>query len=65
MPYKSDAQRRWMHWAEEHGKIKKGTAHRWDEETKKAGTMNSLPERVTKRKAVKEWLKRRKKKTNR
>jgi hypothetical protein len=45
MPYRSQKQRRWMHWAEEHGKVPKGTAERWDEHTP---NMKSLPEQVKK-----------------
>ena len=45
MPFRSKAQRRWMHAAEARGEVPKGTASRWEKETK-----GSLPERVKKRK---------------
>lgn len=44
MPYASDAQRRYMHWAEEHGKIKKSTVDEYDQASKG----KKLPERVGK-----------------
>ena len=34
MPYKSDAQRRYMHWAMEHGKIGKKTVKEYDKKSK-------------------------------
>jgi len=44
MPYKSQAQRRWMFAAEDRGEVPKGTAKRWAEHTKK----KKLPEKVKK-----------------
>jgi hypothetical protein len=41
MPFKSEAQRRYMHWAENKGMIKKGTSHEYEEKTK-----GKLPERL-------------------
>jgi hypothetical protein len=56
VPYKSDAQRRWMYWAEKHGKVPKGTAARWQAETPK----KDLPERVQRRQhAAKRLLRKR------
>lgn len=46
MPFKSQAQRRWMFAAQNRGKLPKGTAERWQKETKK-----DLPERK------REWAK--------
>lgn len=40
MPYKSQAQRRFMYAAEARGDVEKGTAERWENETKK----KKLPE---------------------
>lgn len=40
-PFRSEAQRRYMHWAEDKGKIKKGTSHEFEEKTHK-----KLPERI-------------------
>lgn len=42
MPYKSQAQRRFMYAAEARGDVKKGTAGRWEQET----TSTRLPEYV-------------------
>jgi len=41
MPFKSEAQRRYMHWAEDQGMIKKGTSHEFEEKTH-----GKLPERL-------------------
>ena len=49
MPIKSKAQRRFLHWAESKGKVPKGTAERWEEETPKG---KSLPERLSKKAAI-------------
>ena len=46
MPFKSEAQRKWMFAAEKRGEVKKGTAKRWAEHTPK----KKLPEHVAKRK---------------
>lgn len=43
-PFKSEAQRRYMHWAEDNGKIKKGTSHEFEEKTKEEH--KKLPERL-------------------
>lgn len=43
MPYKSQAQRRFMYAAESRGDVAKGTASRWEDETKK----KKLPEYVS------------------
>lgn len=40
MPYKSEQQRKWMFWAEKHGKVKKGIAKLWAKETP---NLNNLP----------------------
>lgn len=45
MPFKSDAQRRYFHWAESKGKLPKGTTAKWQSETPK----RDLPERVNKK----------------
>lgn len=52
MPYKSDAQRRYFHWAAAHHKdgITPGMAHEWDEATKG----KKLPEKVKKEKKAME-----------
>ena len=42
MPFKSKAQMRYFFWAEKKGKLPKGTAEKWAEETK---DVKSLPER--------------------
>lgn len=44
-PYKSKAQRRWMHAAEDRGEVPEGTADRWEKHTPKG---KKLPERVKK-----------------
>jgi len=44
MPYKSDAQRRYFHYAEEQGKIKPSTVNEFD----KASKGMKLPEKVSK-----------------
>lgn len=49
MPFRSKAQRRWFHWAESEGLLEKGTAHRWEEHTKKK---EKLPEHARKKKAL-------------
>lgn len=43
MPFVSEKQRRYFHWAEAHGKMKPGTAETWEEHTPKG---KKLPERV-------------------
>jgi hypothetical protein len=43
MPLKSEAQRRWMHWAESEGKVPAGMSERWEDHTPKG---KKLPERV-------------------
>lgn len=45
MPLRSKAQQRWMFWAEKEGKLPKGTAKEWAEETP---NIKKLPERVKK-----------------
>lgn len=47
MPFKSDAQRRFMFAAQDRGEVPQGTAERWARETP---NIKSLPERVKKRK---------------
>ncbi len=42
MPFKSKAQRKWMYWAEAHGKVPKGTSARWEKHTKN----KKLPKKV-------------------
>ena len=49
MPYKSQAQRRFMYAAEERGDVEPGTASRWSKETK---DIKGLPERVKAKKAA-------------
>jgi hypothetical protein len=44
MPFKSEAQRRWMHAAEARGEVPKGTASRWEHHTK---NKKDLPEHVS------------------
>ncbi len=44
MPFKSDAQRRYFHWAESRGKLPKGTSAKWQAHTQS----KDLPERVNK-----------------
>ena len=44
MPFKSKAQRKWMHAAEGRGEVTKGTAKRWEKHTKNP---DSLPERAS------------------
>jgi len=54
MPFKSKAQMRYFFWAEKKGKLPKGTAKKWAEETK---NIKSLPERkkkTSKRKSSRE-----------
>lgn len=46
MPFKSDAQRRYMFWAESKGKIPKGTSKRWAKHTP---NIDELPEKVKKK----------------
>jgi len=46
MPFKSEAQRRYFHWAQSKGKIPKGTAEKWEKHTKQ----KNLPEYVRGRK---------------
>jgi hypothetical protein len=46
MPYKSKAQRRFFHAAEDRGEIPEGTAKRWEKHTPKG---KSLPERAAKK----------------
>lgn len=43
MPYKSEAQRRYFHWAQEQGLIKKEDVEKWDKESEG----KKLPERLT------------------
>lgn len=50
MPYASDKQRRYMHWAADHGKIKKSTVEEYD----KASKGKDLPEKVDHFKKLKE-----------
>ena len=45
MPFKSQAQKRFMFAAESRGEVKPGTAKRWAHETK---SMKRLPERIKK-----------------
>ena len=45
MPFKSEAQRRFMYAAESRGDVPKGTAERWQKETKD----KSLPEYINKK----------------
>ena len=45
MPFRSQAQKRWMFAAEARGELKKGTAKKWAEHTK---NVKDLPERVKK-----------------
>lgn len=45
MPFKSEAQRRWMYAAEARREVAKGTAKRWERETRD----KDLPERVSKK----------------
>jgi len=49
MPYKSEAQRRFMYAAESRGDVPKGTAARWSEETPKG---KDLPEYVKAKKGA-------------
>jgi hypothetical protein len=46
MPFKSEAQRRWMYAAESRGEVPKGTSKTWEKHTKK----KVLPETVAKAK---------------
>ena len=55
MPYKSQAQRRFMYAAEERGDVEPGTARRWAKETK---DIKDLPERVKAKKAAYNRLRR-------
>lgn len=48
MPFKSKAQQRFFYSAEARGKLPKGTARRWAEETKAHGGFKRLPEHVKK-----------------
>lgn len=43
MPFKSQAQRKYMFWAEEKGKLPKGIAEKWAKHTK---NIHGLPERI-------------------
>ena len=52
MPFKSEAQRRWMFAAESRGELPKGTAKRWAHETGN----KKLPERKRKKKASYEFV---------
>jgi hypothetical protein len=47
MPYKSQAQRRWMFAAEKRGEVSKGTAEKWAKHTPKG---KRLPEHVKEKK---------------
>ena len=49
MPFKSQAQRRYMYAAEERGDVEEGTASRWSKETQ---DIKGLPERVKAKKAA-------------
>lgn len=49
MPFRSQAQRKFMYAAETRGDVPKGTADRWQDETPKG---KSLPERLSKKAAV-------------
>lgn len=55
MPFKSQAQRRFMYAAEERGDVEPGTAKRWAKETK---DIKGLPERVKAKKAAYNRLRR-------
>lgn len=55
MPYKSQAQRRFMYAAEDRGDVPKGTASRWSDETPNE---KKLPERVKAKKAAYNRLRR-------
>lgn len=55
MPYKSQAQRRFMYAAESRGDVSKGTAERWSAETPNE---KKLPERVKAKKAAYDRLRR-------
>lgn len=55
MPYRSQAQRRYFHIAEERGEISTSTVHEFDQASKG----KKLPERVTKKKSVHELMKKR------
>ena len=48
MPIVSQAQRRWLHWAESEGKVPAGMSERWEDHTPKG---KKLPERVMKKEA--------------
>ena len=54
MPFKSQAQRRFMYHAEAVGNVPKGTAKRWQEHTPKG----KLPERAKKSMSLDEMIKR-------
>jgi len=43
MPFRSQAQERYMFWAQKHGKLKPGTADNWAHETP---DIKALPDRV-------------------
>lgn len=49
MPFKSQAQRRWMYAAEARGEVPEGTAERWQAHTPKK---KKLPERVGEKSAL-------------
>lgn len=55
MPFKSQAQRRFMYAAEERGDVEPGTAKRWAKETR---DLKGLPERVKAKKAAYNRLRR-------
>lgn len=52
MPFKSDAQRKWMYAAEARGEVPKGTAERWQAHTPKD---EKLPDHVAKKAAAFEY----------
>ena len=54
MPFKSEAQRRFMYAAESRGDVPKGTAARWSEETPKG---KKLPEYVKAKKGALQKIK--------
>lgn len=56
MPFKSEAQRRFMYAAEKRGEVKRGTAKRWERETPKG---RKLPKRVKHRSANRKSKRRR------
>lgn len=55
MPYRSQAQRRYFHAAEERGEISPSTVHEFDQASKG----EKLPERMNKQNKMKEYLSKR------